>query len=322
AKIDMALGLARAFTGGNVVNMMSVGGTQQVALKVRIAEMSRSAAKALGVSTELAGSNSDVTGGFLTGTSDIDTSGDADPIFTSPATSFGTFGAIFNITDSLLAAIQIDVNESKGFARTLAEPTLVALSGTEASFLAGGEVPIPVVSDEGADVEFKPVGVSLAFIPTVLDDDVISIALSTEVTAVDDPTAVGIEGGLSVPSFTTNRAATTIELRDGESFAIAGLFEDNFIDAVQQVPWAGDLPIIGTLLRSVDFTRDQSELVIMVTANLVTAVADESALQLPTDRIAIPNERSLFLLGDTEGPATIPGAASQGFDGSFGYVVE
>lgn len=327
AKIDRAIALAEAFTGGAVVNMMAVGGTQQVALKVRIAEMSRDAAKSLGVSFELGGSTvgagetpggGDVTGVIGSGTSDP---GDAPP-FVTPASAFGTVGAIFNITDTLLAAIQIDLNEEKGFARTLSEPTLVALSGTQASFLAGGEVPIPVVTEEdGADVEFKPIGVALAFIPTVLDDDVISIALATEVTSVGDLT-VGFEGGLAVPSFNTTRAETTIELRDGESFAIAGLFVDNFSDAAQQLPWLGDVPVLGTLFRSADFQREESELVIMVTANLVTPVADASALQIPNDRIAIPNERSLFLLGDTEGPATAAGAASQGFDGSFGYVVE
>ncbi|MEL7171749.1 MAG: hypothetical protein AAFN05_02135, partial [Pseudomonadota bacterium] len=125
-----------------------------------------------------------------------------------------------------------------------------------------------------------------------------------------------------VPGFATRRASTVVELRDGESFLIAGLLEETFADNLSQLPWIGDVPVIGNLFRSVDFNRGQSELVIIVTANLVTPVADEDAILLPTDNVAFPTEADIFLWGELEGEAQTPGPMGQELDGAFGYVVE
>jgi len=330
AKVDRAMALARAYAGDNVTNMMSVGGTQQVSLKVRVAEMTRDAAKDIGVNLGLASRNLDAAPFAQTGESITNNLGDGqfsnpageEAQFTNLLSSFGVFGAVFSIANNFLLDVQIDALENKGFARMLAEPTLVALSGSEAEFLAGGEVPIPTVDEDGdIDVEFKAVGVNVIFEPTVLDDDLINLAVSAEVSAVD-PALSSVTNDITILGFSVRRATTTIELRDGQSFAIAGLYEDDFQDSVAQVPLRGDVPILGTLFRSTEFQKNESELVIIVTANLVTPVDNVDELALPTDRIRIPNEFELFLMGNTVAGDGTNLMASQDFDGSFGYVVE
>ena len=180
----------------------------------------------------------------------------------------------------------------------------MSLSGIEANFLAGGEVPVPVRGRDGeVTVEFKPIGVGLNFLPQVLDEDLINLSVSAEVSDVD-PTISTITEGIEIVGFSVRRATTTIELRDGQAFAIAGLLREDFQDTVSQVPWLGDLPVLGTLFRSTNFQRGESELVIIVSAHLVTPVEDESQLALPTDRIQIPNEGQLFLLGQTHDGAS------------------
>ncbi|MGF1660422.1 MAG: type II and III secretion system protein family protein, partial [Rubrimonas sp.] len=178
AAIDRAMALGRAYAGDRVTNLMTVGAMQQVSLVVRLAEMNRTAAKEIGVSLG-ASRTGDPSVGVATGGTNILPGGGVDlPAYTG----FGALGTLFSIGDSLLLGLQIDALETKGFARTLAEPNLVALSGGEAEFLAGGEVPIPLINNDGeVDVEFRPIGVSLAFRPTVLEDDAISIAVSSEV---------------------------------------------------------------------------------------------------------------------------------------------
>lgn len=319
-RVDRAMALARQYAGDSVTNMMTVGGTQQVLLKVRIAEMSRSAVKDLGIN--LAGfiNTGSVSAGAVSGGDSTLTIGPPASTSTVVSDVFSQLG-VFSTIGSLSLGISIDALEQRGFARMLAEPNLVALSGNEARFLAGGEFPVPVIGDEGdISISFKPIGVSLNFVPIVLDDDLINLTLSAEVSAVD-PTVSISTGGVSIPSFSVRRAETTVELRDGYSFAIAGLLQDDFTDTVSQVPWLGDIPVLGTLFRSVDYQRGQTELVVIVTAHLVTPVS-ESELAIPTDRVRIPNESELFLFGTDSVPVGIGEAVGQGFDGDFGYVVE
>jgi len=192
-----------------------------------------------------------------------------------------------------------------------------------ARFLGGKEVPIASVDEAGqSNVEFKEVGVALNFTPTVLDDDLINLEISTSVSAVTEAGGdIIVADSRSNVVFTTRHATTAIELRDGQSFAIAGLLEDNFTDSVSQFPWLGEIPVLGALFRSSDYARDESELVIIVTVHLVVPVSEEE-LSLPHDHVRIPNEFELFLLGNTDG-AGAPGLVqAQGFDGDFGYVVE
>jgi pilus assembly protein CpaC len=325
-KIDIAMSLASRYAGDNVSNLMSVGGTQQVQLKVRFAEMQRSTAKQLGLNFSTQSGNvnnvgnvSTETGQFLlAGNANIDNGGVG---FADATNAFGILRFSKDIAGTVLDVV-LSAAEAKGVVRTLAEPNLVALSGETAEFLAGGELPIPVASEEGVvTVAFRPFGISMNFTPTVVDEDIINLELDTEVSAIDAAVQVNING-VALSGFTTRRARTTVELRDGESIAIAGLLQEDFNDAKTQFPWLGDLPVLGALFRSSDFQRNQTELVIIITPHLIAPVNGDQ-LSLPTDRMRIPNETELFLFGQTEGTAKLnPGVISQGLDGEYGYILE
>ena len=175
-------------------------------------------------------------------------------------------------------------------------------------------------------IEWKPFGVELAFIPRVVDGDLINLELKTAVSAIDNTNGF-VNNDFQVDAFTRREASTTVEMRDGESFAIAGLLEDDFTDLNGQIPWLGDVPVLGALFRSAEYQREQSELVIIVTPHLVTPTRGE-ALALPTDRVKPPSEKDLFLYGrvasDTaykkKGP--VAEVAKQDFSGSYGYVMD
>ena len=311
ARLERALELARRYAPDRVSNLMVVGGTQQVMLQVRFAEMQRSVRKSLGARMGFSGTAGGTTISGGTSTSSGGNNG---------AVTFG-FGA-----GSMNVNLMLEALETRGVVRTLAEPNLTALSGQEARFLAGGEYPIPVAQDENTiTVEFKPFGVELLFIPTVIDDDIINLELSAAVSSVDTTNAFTSGTGLSINAFQRRETKTTVEMRDGESFAIAGLLQDDFNDLSEQVPWVGDIPVLGALFRSAAYEREQTELVIIVTPHLVSPTRG-AALSLPTDRVRLPSEADLFLLGKTTAGTQIPGGAGevarQDFTGSYGYVMD
>ena len=217
--------------------------------------------------------------------------------------------------------------ETDGLVRTLAEPNLIALSGQPARFLAGGEVPIPVQNPEGGiSVQYRPFGVELIFTPTVVDEDIINLQMDASVSSIGEDQKIGES---SVPRFVSRETSSTVELRDGQSFAIAGILQDEFRDSATQVPFLGDVPILGALFRSANYQRSQTELVIIITAHLVSPTSGE-ALALPTDRVRPPTENELFLYGRVAGDtsnatrrSTRGGeAATQDFSGNYGYVME
>lgn len=315
SKLSRALDLAERYAPGRVSNLMSVGGTQQVMLKVRFAEMQRNVAKNLSASLAVAG-NADAieTGTWLNGTNGLN-----QPI----TTRNGTLGAGligFN-AGSLQVGILLEALETKGIVRTLAEPNLTALSGQEATFLAGGEYPVPVSDDGTITVEYKPFGVEMKFLPTVVDGDLINLQIAAAVSSIDG-SVTQTTNDITLQAFKRRETSTTVEMRDGESFAIAGLLQDDFRDLKGQVPWLGDIPVLGALFRSAEYQRSQSELVIIVTPHLVTPTRGE-ALALPTDRVRLPTEKELFLFGEVAKPAGAAGeVARQDFTGSYGYVME
>ncbi len=323
ARLDRALDLAERYAPGRVSNLMSVGGTQQVMLQVRFAEMRRSVRKSLSSSLAIQGGTGvgviGETGTWLDAGNGI-----GNPIQVTSGTE-GGLALGFN-AGAFEIAVLLEALESKGVVRTLAEPNLTALSGQEARFLAGGEYPIPVVdNDGGVTIKYKPFGVELAFTPRVVDGDIINLQLDAAVSGLDSSVNFN-NGGISVSSFRRRETSTTVEMRDGESFAIAGLIEDDFQDLSGQVPWLGDIPVLGALFRSAEYKREQSELVIIITPHLVTPTRGEF-LALPTDRVRPPTESELFLFGKTAArnrPTT--GAAGevaqQDFGGSYGYVME
>ncbi len=329
ARMDRALDLAERYAPKRVSNLMTVGGTQQVMLKVRFAEMQRSVAKNL--SSSLAISGPGISGG--TGTM----------LSNNPVTSTPNFNSVFAnksfapkangqgavtigfSAGSLQFAMLLEALESKGMVRTLAEPNLTALSGQEAKFLAGGEYPIPVLDKQGnVSVQYKPFGVELNFTPTVVDQNIINLKINAAVSGID-PSVSFTNGGITISGFKRRDTSTTVELRDGQSFAIAGLLQDDFTDLIGQVPWLGDIPVLGALFRSAAYERKQSELVIIVTPHLVSPSMGQ-ALSLPTDRVAPPSEKNFFLYGKTARTRKLKGPAGevarQDFSGSYGYVME
>jgi len=329
ARLDRALELANRYAPDRVSNLMSVGGTQQVMLRVRFAEMSRTVSKSLSSSLALQGIGLGGDLGISTGTGTLNTAPAVANAFSGniPQTNTNNGATLFGFNaGGIEVGILLEALESRGVVRTLAEPNLTALSGQEASFLAGGEYPVPIAQDGGSiTVEYKPFGVELNFVPRVVDGDLINIELAAAVSAID-PNNGFSQGGFRIDAFTRRETTTTVELRDGESFAIAGLLSDDFRDLSSQVPWLGDIPVLGALFRSAEYARDQTELVIIITAHLVTPTRGET-LALPTDRVRPPSESELFLFGRvaaTQAPTT-GGAgevARQDFSGSYGYVLD
>ncbi|RYG92918.1 type II and III secretion system protein family protein [Loktanella sp. IMCC34160] len=328
ARLDRALELAERYAPERVSNLMSVGGTQQVMLKVRFAEMQRSVSKSLSSSLAIQGTTLGGDLGINGGSNTLTTAGlvqqslagnNIGPGDTNGAVMFG-----FN-AGGLEVGILLEALESRGVVRTLAEPNLTALSGQEARFLAGGEYPVPIVQTTGSTtVEYKPFGVELNFIPRVVDGDIINLELEAAVSSID-PTNGVIQSGFTIDAFRKREISTTVEMRDGESFAIAGLLSDDFRDLNGQVPWLGDIPVLGALFRSAEYERQQTELVIIVTPHLVTPTRGE-ALALPTDRVQPPSERDLFLFGRVANDMPTQGGAGevarQDFSGSYGYVLD
>ena len=320
ARLDRALDLANRYAPERVSNLMVVGGTQQVMLKVRFAEVNRSVSKSLSSSVAFSdgGQVGGETGTFLAGDNGL----------TGPLqVGAGVAGAIRvgGSIGGLEFAVLLEALESKGMVRTLAEPNLTALSGQEATFLAGGEYPVPGESQGGGTtITYRPFGVQLTFVPTVVDQDIINLVITAAVSSIDVANGLATGDDVVVPAFKVRETSTTVEMRDGDSFAIAGLLQDDFTDSATQIPWVGDIPILGALFRSSEFQRAQTELVIIVTPHLVTPVSG-AALSLPTDRIQIPTEGEFFLFGNTASSArsgAVGEVARQDFSTSYGYVME
>ncbi|WP_375687205.1 type II and III secretion system protein family protein [Pseudooceanicola sp. LIPI14-2-Ac024] len=330
-KLQRALDLAERYAPERVSNLMSVGGVQQVMLKVRFAEMERNVSKSLSSSLGISGSGFGGDLGINGGSGRGSNSGDQGNILTGvlPSTNENNGAIMFGFdVGAVEVGMMLEALETKGLVRTLAEPNLTALSGQEAKFLAGGEYPVPVAQDGGTvTVEFKPFGVEMNFIPRVVDDNIINLELSAAVSSIDPNNGFSLNA-IQIDAFTKRMTETTVELRDGQSFAIAGLLQDDFRSNNGQIPWLGDIPVLGALFRSAEYQRSQSELVIIITAHLVQPTRGE-ALALPTDRVKPPSERDLFLFGNVANDAgnkRLKGAAGevarQDFSGSYGYVME
>lgn len=308
-QLTRALAVAEGFAPGHVTNLLQVKGSQQVMLAVRVAEVSRTVARELGLKPNV------VAGDFTFST--------IDPV---NSLDFGTAGLFLKNGAGHLSEL-VDALEQKGAVRTLAEPNLICLSGDTANFLAGGEFPVPVAQSlvngqQTITIEFKQFGVSLAFTPTVVDRDLINLVVAPEVSQLDKNNAI-ILNGFNIPALSTRRARTTVELRDGQSFAVAGLIQDDFTDQVRQWPGLGDLPILGALARSSSFQTQQTELVIMVTTHLVHPVSP-AQLTGPGRSFAAPTDFQLFGLGRHEGDEArnaLQERAGGGLDGPHGHIL-
>ena len=289
-----------------LINLMKIKDPQQVQLQVRIALVSRPALREAGISFPAA--HTDKALGF------VNAPGALAPPFpsafpgggTAPSPLFAAFPGGFGLTLSLASAALNDeasvatflsLLESQGFAKTLAEPTLVAISGQTATFLSGGEFPFAVVTEDQVDIEFKPFGVRLDFTPTVLADGTIWLKVAPEVSEIDEVATLEA-GGFGVPGLRSQRAETTIMLKDGQTFVIAGLLQDEIEITIQKIPILGSIPIIGALFRQVRHSRTETELLIAVTPRLVKPLGPKEVIPMPGDEAVYdPNDFELFLLG-------------------------
>ena len=339
ANLTQLVRLAEAYApvdkaGGKpkVLSLVEVGGVHQVMLEVRVAEMSQSLMRRLGVNFAYISESGQNWGiSLLNSLTRLPIGGwPGNPLTVGDninwAFRFSGAGATWTGF--------IDALKEEGLTKVLAEPTLITLSGRPASFLAGGEYPIPVPQNSGGGttitIEYKTFGVGLNFTPTVLGNGKISMIVNPEVSDLDFSRAVSISGYI-VPSVNTRRVSTVIELGDGQSFAVAGLLKDDVREVVRKFPVLGDIPILGALFRSTSFQKNETELVIIVTPHLVKPL-DMTKQTLPTDAFIEPDDFEFYLLGSLEGrgrqatptsspAASVPGMKKgTGLEGDFGYM--
>ncbi|MFW5679275.1 MAG: type II and III secretion system protein family protein [Pseudomonadota bacterium] len=319
SRLANILSVAQKFAPGAVTNLLEVTKSEQVMLHVRFAEMQRELVKQLGVNLGAVFDDGVTSVGIISG------DGPSLNPLSFVAASFGLQTGNWSL-DAL-----IDALEQENVVRILAEPNLIALSGDTASFLAGGEFPVPVASSTSGGVaqvtvEFKEFGVGLSFTPTVIGNDLVNLELFTEVSDIDPNNSVRTSGiaGVEIPGLRVRRATTTVELRNGQSFAIAGLLSDQLRNDIRGVPGIGDVPILGSLFRSSGYQSRQTELVILVTPYLVRP-ATPDALKTPLESFVPPSELDLFLLGRTERrPSAVEELGAQaagGLAGPHGYLL-
>jgi pilus assembly protein CpaC len=319
ASLSQVLSLAAAYAPKDkIVNQLQVGGIHQVMLEVRVAEMSRRVTKRMGLNFSVVNGN-DFGVSLLGGLSSFDSTGEsAVQTFSDAITALLRFSS-GNTTWTFF----IDALKENGMAKILAEPTLIAQSGQTASFLAGGEFPYPVPqggNNDNITIEFKAFGVMLLFTPTVLSEDRISISVAPEISELDFSTAQRF-GGFVVPGLTKRTASTTVELADGQSFAIAGLLKETVKEDISKFPLLGDIPILGALFRSSAFQKDETELIIIVTVHLVKPL-DMAKQTLPTDYYIEPNDVEFYILGLMEGrERKKPEELTGELDGEFGHGI-
>jgi len=308
-----------------VINLLSVGGSQQVMLKVTVAELERTTIRKLGIkwySSDLSGSDwrfGGVSGGGSFPDADFNNSGRVPVSFAPPIigpvideflpndlsiADKGIFAQFLN--DDLVFAMALDAAKDNGTAKILAEPTITALSGEKAKFLSGGEFPIPVPDRDGITIKFKEFGIAVEFVPVVLSNGNINLKLAVSVSELTAPSniSIGAAGNTAstffVPALTVRSASTTVELADGQSIGLAGLISENTRGVVNKFPGLGDIPILGHLFRSEEFEKGETELVIMVTPMLAQAM-DKPLTHLPTDSYVEPNDIDFYLMGRIHG---------------------
>ena len=321
ADAGRAADIAGRFAGDatKVLNMIAVTGKDQVYLKVTIAEIQRNAAKQLGIDIDA----------IINSTGTLAIRAITENPFSvagAPISATGVGVNYVNGDNDVLAVLR--AMERDGVLRTLAEPTLTAVSGEQASFLAGGEFPVPVGADDGAvTIEFKPFGVGLTFTPVVLSEGRISLRVKTEVSEVTTEGAFSLapentNASVSIPGLSVRRAETTVELPSGGTLAIAGLLQESTKQAINGLPGAKDIPVLGTLFRSRDFQNEETELVVIVTPYTVNP-APRDQFALPTDNFTTASDYSGNFMGRVHELYGVQGQAPNGqYNGEVGFIVK
>lgn len=283
-----------------VINTLEVAGGQQVSLQVKFAEVSRTATNQLGVNFGFADGTT-VAGSNVGGVSPLSlvTTGGQPTLGAPSGSAVALFGA--GSVGGTSFAYYIQALRQNSLLRVLAEPNLIAISGQQASFLAGGEFPIPVPQDGATGstitITYKEYGVRLKFLPVVMGDGMIRLQVEPEVSDLDFANSVSV-GGFPVPGLRTRRVSTTVKLADGQSFALAGLLNDTTFTRKEVTPLLGDIPILGSLFRSSRFERRETELVVLVTPRLVTPMNPGEIPALPGEQWRTPTEMQLYFKGD------------------------
>lgn len=327
AEAKLAFDLAVKFTGDEkkVISSINVRGSEQVMLKVRVAEVQRNVLKQFGIDTTAVFS----IGKFAFNLANINpfpTLPISPPVVPLPGNPIGSpfgggyLGGWSNGGDSVNGLIR--AMERDGLLRTLAEPTLTAISGESANFLAGGEFPIPVAQEDNKiTIEFKKFGVGLGFTPLVMSEGRISLKISTEVSEISKDVSITLQN-LTIPGLSVRRAETTVELPSGGSIAMAGLIKDSARADITGTPGLKDLPILGVLFRSRDFQQNQTELVVIVTPYIVNPV-NEQQLAMPTDGLANATDTQGIFFGRLNRVYGAAGKKPDGvYHGNVGYIVE
>jgi pilus assembly protein CpaC len=358
-KMSAALDLAKTYVkneqsqsgngknGSQVLNLLQIGGAQQVLLEVKVAEISRSLVRKLDIDFNLFSAEDRWKLGAVNGGATFPDAIINDPVlgdvriphFTedvwgpavtefapSDSTIENTGLFMHYLSGDLLFETVIDAAKNKGLAKVLAEPNLTTLSGQEAKFISGGEFPIPIPQANGSvTIKFKEYGVGLVFVPVVLDSGMVSLKVNVSVSELADDNAVrlGFAEGLSstsyfIPALTKRAANATVEVPSGQTIAIAGLINENLRESLRKFPGLGDLPILGNLFRSQEFVKGQTELIIFVTPRFAKPFDPELA-KLPTDDFVEPDDTEFYLLGRMEGRRPSLGPDKGGSEGKFGH---
>lgn len=293
--------------GTQVINLMQVGGPQQVMLGVTVAEIDRRLARDFKVDFSAIGTSGDFSSGAVGGNALVSALTDAAAVGASVINPYGMFFRF--IGHDVKVKTVINAAKENGLAKILAEPNLTVISGQDADFLSGGEFPIPVPQNMGVGgastvtIQFKPFGVMLKFLPVVLDTGRISMKLNIDVSEISADNAVVLPAGngtFVIPSLTKRSANSSLELDDGQTLGIAGLINDSMRETISKFPGLGDIPVLGQLFTSQKYLKNETELVIFVTPHLVKPIAAGS-IQLPTDKFIDPSDAEYYLMGRTEG---------------------
>jgi pilus assembly protein CpaC len=301
-----------------VINRLKVSGSDQIQLRVRVAEVNKNVNKIFGINWDAVSLLGNFTLGLQTGAGFFDR---ATNTFTRVSSNGAMFGG-YNSGNTLQVNGLIDALAEDGLVSILAEPSLTAKSGETATFLSGGEFPVPVPQQNGSiTVVFKPYGVSLSFSPTVVGKDRISIQVRPEVSELTTVGSITLNN-VTIPALLTRRAETTVELGSGQTFAIGGLIRSTQNNDIRKFPFLGDLPVLGALFRSTQFRNNQSELVILVTPYIVKPSSEP--LATPADGYAPPNdlERVIGGMQHSEGVKNIPLSAGERLTGPVGFITE
>lgn len=309
---------------GQIINLLRVPGSQQVLLQVRVAELNRTGLREIGADWLFASDSGNVMGTNIAGsTVGATATGGPGGLFGEATSILGPNSTAFGIFPTANLSIMLRALRRNSLLSVLAEPNLVAMSGHEANFLAGGQFPVPVQSGIAGQtsIQFKDFGVQLRFVPTIIDEETIRLLVAPEVSTIDESLGTTlVPGGIPTPGINTRRVQTTVEMRQGETLALAGLLTVSIEAQTARIPGLGDLPYLGPLFSNTSHERQEKELLVLVTPYLIAAVPETEDLPLPGQCIAEPNDLEFYFLNRIEGRTGRPFDSTMSWEDPFDLV--